>query len=66
MNSFNPNAFIQGMFSGAAGSPVSSGAHGDISNGGPITFGNTRSGVDNTILLIAGVAVLAFIYLVKK
>ncbi|MBT3041988.1 MAG: hypothetical protein KME67_03930 [Candidatus Thiodiazotropha sp. (ex Codakia orbicularis)] len=65
MNSFNPNAFFQGMFAGAGGGTVSSGAHGDITVGGPVRFANTGGGVDNTTLMIAGAAFLAFVYLVK-
>ncbi|MEW8053311.1 MAG: hypothetical protein AB2776_22135 [Candidatus Thiodiazotropha endolucinida] len=61
----NPETFFTSMFSGAAGSPVSSGAHGDIYVGGPVRFASTGGGVDNTALLIVGAAFLAYIYLVK-
>ncbi|MEW8411357.1 MAG: hypothetical protein AB2696_21195 [Candidatus Thiodiazotropha sp.] len=62
---FDSSSFFSSMFSGAAGSPVSSGAHGDIRVGGPVRFASTGGGVDNTTLLIAGAAFLAFVYLVK-
>ncbi|MCU7841825.1 MAG: hypothetical protein KZQ94_20925 [Candidatus Thiodiazotropha sp. (ex Troendleina suluensis)] len=64
MNPFDPNAMFSGMFSGAAGSPVSSGAHGDIRNGAPIYFGSTGSGI-NADWLILGAVAIAVVYLVK-